>query len=51
MNTIEDLMKEGWKEVLELGFGRQCVLYKKDTSRILYNWIEEKIILKYEIRK
>lgn len=48
---LEKLLKEGWKEITELGFGRNCVVYEKEKERMLYNWIKEEIILKYDVEK
>lgn len=48
---LEKIMNEGWKEVLEFGFGRQCVIYERENERMAYDCVKEEIIIKYLTRK
>ena len=39
--TIDDLMKDGWKELLEFGFGRKTIIYARGNERLLYDMINQ----------
>jgi hypothetical protein len=45
--TLDELMKEGWTEELEFGFGRKSILYSRKDDRLIYDEIDQNIILTY----
>jgi hypothetical protein len=45
--TLEQIMKEGWIEELEFGFGRKSILYSRKDDRLIYDEIEQNVILTY----
>jgi len=47
--TIEEIMKEGWTEELEFGFGRSSVLYSKKDDRMIYDEIKQQVVVKYNV--
>lgn len=51
ISSLDNLMEDGWKEVAELGFGRTCVIYEKGNKRLLFDWVNEKIITEYLFNK
>ena len=47
--TIEEIMKEGWTEELEFGFGRSSVLYSKKNGRMIYDEIKQQVVVQYNV--
>lgn len=45
--SLEEIMKEGWSETLEFGFGRKSVLYSKNDYRMIYDAENELIVTTY----
>jgi len=45
--TIDDLMSDGWKEILEFGFDKTAIMYGKGNERLIYNFPKQKIMFKY----